>query len=245
MFHVYKHTFKSTGKSYIGYTGLTVEERLHKHSTNANSGIKTHFYNAIRKYGLGDIITETLYSCGNEQTAKDMEVHYIKEYNTFKDGYNSTEGGTGGQTLTEKNKHSWQKKKSDAMAGEKNSRYIKVEDEEILKKAHEYFVEHNQLPLKMWFDYSSEKYGWPKSYSNFRFNQYGGGRTGFKKAMIEKYGMNESNFKYVRTQEHKEKLKLAPLGKNWYYNESLKQSKQMMIDEVTEGWIKGRKVKWD
>jgi len=54
---IYKHTFKTTGKSYIGKTSQTMEQRLYNHTFLAKKGSETHFHRAIRKYGVEDIIS--------------------------------------------------------------------------------------------------------------------------------------------------------------------------------------------
>lgn len=51
-YEVYCHTNTLNNKSYIGYTSQSTLKRLHKHILNANYGIQSHFYRAIRKYGI-------------------------------------------------------------------------------------------------------------------------------------------------------------------------------------------------
>jgi len=98
MFTIYKHTNTVTGKSYIGYTSLTMEERWKQHINNANS-YKTTFthklWNSLRKYGSDCWNHKNLDFTFNEQEAKQKEIAYIQEYNSFEKGYNSTIGGDG------------------------------------------------------------------------------------------------------------------------------------------------------
>ncbi len=51
---IYKHTSKTSGKSYIGLTKGTIEKRLWEHLLKSLKGKNTHFHNAIRKYGIDD-----------------------------------------------------------------------------------------------------------------------------------------------------------------------------------------------
>lgn len=44
----------------------------------------------------------------------------------------------------------------------------------------------------------------------------------------------------VRTAEHRKKISEYRIGKSWYHNETTGQSSQFKIDEVPEGWMKGR-----
>lgn len=98
---IYKSTNKITSKSYIGYTAAGLSKRKSSHirksfyrNSNAYHNI---FHRAIRKYGKDAFEWEILYqSTDKEHTIKEMESHFIKEYNTFKPyGYNMTLGGEG------------------------------------------------------------------------------------------------------------------------------------------------------
>jgi len=62
------------------------------------------------------------------------------------------------------------------------------------------------LALSTWLKFSSLNYGFPRTYTNFRFKNYGGSRNGFKIAMKKIYGLCDEDFKYSRTNEHKQKL---------------------------------------
>jgi group I intron endonuclease len=54
------------------------------------------FYRAIRKHGFDSFEWNILYqSTDKDHTLKEMEQHFITEYNTFGDGYNLTLGGEG------------------------------------------------------------------------------------------------------------------------------------------------------
>jgi group I intron endonuclease len=66
------------------------------HKTLAKSG-NTHFYNSIKKYGVESFILETLEECG-EGVLSEREIYYINHFDTFKNGYNMTLGGDGGDT---------------------------------------------------------------------------------------------------------------------------------------------------
>jgi group I intron endonuclease len=49
---IYKVTSIDTGKSYIGQTEKSIDERITTHIYTADSGSKYHFHRAIRKYGI-------------------------------------------------------------------------------------------------------------------------------------------------------------------------------------------------
>ena len=242
---IYMHTFKQTNKSYIGYTGLTLTKRLHKHITNAQSGLDTHFYRAIRKHSPKNIVSKVICECSSKEEALEKEKYYIEYYDTFKNGYNMTIGGDGGWVVPDEKYDEWIRKKSIAISGEKNPTYTGFTDEEILEAAFSYFKKEGQLPKRKWQIYSSEVYGFPKFYSKFRFKKYGSGLKGFVNAMKDLYNLKDDDFKYKRTNSHSKKLSKSLSGKVWYSNEKLKISKQMSKKEIdilnNEEWIKGRK----
>ena len=112
---IYKHTSPS-GKSYIGMTNQTIEERLKGHITESNKDKEKHykFHYAIKKYGIENFKSEVLEECGNE-FADEREKYWISYYDTFNNGYNMTEGGYGrsfGWTHTEESKEKMRVPKS-------------------------------------------------------------------------------------------------------------------------------------
>lgn len=89
---IYKAT-SPNGKQYIGITGEPLQTRIHKHfyqSTRTNS----KFANALKLYKK-DIKWEILKSDLSQSLAIKYEIYYIKFFNTYKKGYNSTKGGEG------------------------------------------------------------------------------------------------------------------------------------------------------
>lgn len=80
------------GKKYIGITSVGIDRRW---GYNGNGYIGQIFYNAIQKYGWNNIKHEILNQNISEKDAKKLEKYYIKKYDTFKNGYNFTEGGEG------------------------------------------------------------------------------------------------------------------------------------------------------
>ncbi len=96
MFTVYQHTNKLTKKSYIGFTKKTIEQRWTDHINNAFSSTKNwKFWNALRKYGTICWAHLVLGKYKTSKKAKKMEMFFIKKFNTYLQGYNSTLGGEG------------------------------------------------------------------------------------------------------------------------------------------------------
>lgn len=91
---IYKHTSKTTGKSYIGLTRFSIERRFTRHLNDARCGSDLHFHAAIAKYGEDDWISSILEDdIETAEAANDREKFYISQYDTFVSGYNMTEGG--------------------------------------------------------------------------------------------------------------------------------------------------------
>lgn len=90
---VYIHTCTVTGKSYIGYTSKSLEERLKGHLYDTKYGSTLAFHNALRKYTKDNFISNVLFMCYSKEDAAYAEIQLIETYNTFKNGYNETRGG--------------------------------------------------------------------------------------------------------------------------------------------------------
>lgn len=90
---IYKITNVLNGKSYIGLTKQTTERRWYQHCWYAtHRRYHSKFMSAIRKYGTSCWKIEILIEVTDDE-AKATEQIYIKEYNTYEAGYNSTQGG--------------------------------------------------------------------------------------------------------------------------------------------------------
>jgi group I intron endonuclease len=91
---IYKATNTVTGKVYIGQTIRTLEKRIRGHRTLAfrKEKPKFKFHKAIRKYGLEAFIWEVVLTCLVEEL-NDKETTCIKENDSYRNGYNMTEGG--------------------------------------------------------------------------------------------------------------------------------------------------------
>lgn len=118
---IYMLTSKTTGKSYIGKTEKSVDVRLSQHKYACSKGSNYHFHRALRKYGIDDFeLTLLEDKIIDSRYLSELERYYIKKYNTFHNGYNSTLGGDGtsGRNVSEETIEKLRK----AGAGIKNSR---------------------------------------------------------------------------------------------------------------------------
>lgn len=99
---IYKVQNNVNQKVYIGKTAKTLNERKKTHLKNVRMGIKTHFYDSIRKYGEESFTWCELLSCNSVDILNEMEIMFIDKFNSYKDGYNMTLGGDGGDTISNK-----------------------------------------------------------------------------------------------------------------------------------------------
>lgn len=91
-YSIYKHTNLRNGKSYIGITSMTPEERWRN---GYGYRAQTKFFNAIMKHGWDNFSHEVLATCYDKDTAYEIEKAFIKKYDTIENGYNVSEGGNG------------------------------------------------------------------------------------------------------------------------------------------------------
>ncbi len=88
---IYKITCTVNGKVYIGVTKQTLKQRWYKHCWDSRRSSQNYFHNAIKKYGVNHFIIEEIFSGFTDRDI--VEQYFIKENNSFNNGYNSTHGG--------------------------------------------------------------------------------------------------------------------------------------------------------
>jgi group I intron endonuclease len=88
---IYKTTNLINGKFYIGKDVKNQKSYL---------GSGKILKQAIQKYGKENFKKEILEYCIDLKHLDEREIYWINKYNAIEDGYNLTEGGTGGDTWT-------------------------------------------------------------------------------------------------------------------------------------------------
>lgn len=91
MYKIYLITNLLNYKKYVGITKFSLEERFLQHT-------KKGFLltEAIQKYGKQKFLIELIEEVESAERAYELEIFYIKEYNTkAPNGYNLTDGGDG------------------------------------------------------------------------------------------------------------------------------------------------------
>lgn len=105
MVGIYKITNKKNNKVYIGQSNdIAKRKNSHFNALRKNKHENIHLQNSFNKYGECNFSFEVLEEC-TEDELNDLEVKYIKEYNSTdrKFGFNIREGGSNG-SLSEETK---------------------------------------------------------------------------------------------------------------------------------------------
>ena len=239
-FIVYKHELNN--KNYIGYTSLSLYERLSKHELNSVYGIETHFYNAIRKYGIGNVKSSILCECENKEEATSKEKYYIEKYDSFKNGYNMTLGGDGGDVvgnLSDEKYKDFISKLKQVNSGKNNNKYIEVEDFSIVEHATKLYLKYDCLTVNKWREYAKVN-KLPQSFSSFRFQ--GKGFQGLRDEVCKKLNIKKLK-SYKITEEHKKKLKMKSSTHKWVSNkeETIRILDKDLQKYLSNGYVRGRK----
>lgn len=97
---IYKITNKINGKSYIGQTIQDVKERFYQHcATKCNQAVLNMvIHKVINKYGKSNFTIEVIEEV-ESTNLNDRERYWIRYYDSYNNGYNSTEGGQDGIKL--------------------------------------------------------------------------------------------------------------------------------------------------
>lgn len=145
MEYIYKITNLKNRKFYIGKS-KNVDKRWKEHLSLA--GKKRHpFYDAIKHYGIENFIVEIVDKT-DDFLIDDLEKEWILKTNAIEFGYNLTEGGTGGDTFTNKSEELKEitRKKLSITSKITNSKNIeqRKEKSKLLWKSKEYVDKWNE-----------------------------------------------------------------------------------------------------
>lgn len=89
---IYRATCTVNGKVYVGQTANTLEHRAKQHFGSARYGSPYKFHKAIRKYGEDAFVFDVI-EVVRDSELNEREMYWIKYYDSYESGYNSTLGG--------------------------------------------------------------------------------------------------------------------------------------------------------
>lgn len=234
MYTIYKHTFEN-GKSYIGLTKHTMEERLEGHKKEAQSGSPFLFHKALRKYNF-NIRSEILETCETIEEANALEQKYIKIFDTFgENGYNMTEGGdtpfssVKGKTYFEiyqskygENTEQYIKERQEKLSKKFKGREVSQEAREKMSKVHKGKVTVKDIETGKCFKVSTEEFHSNPNYvsPHLGFVNVIDTETGEKlRVPCEVYHLNEKYQSVAlgikHSEEAKKKMSNARKGRKW------------------------------
>ena len=126
VYSVYVHINKTNNKKYVGLTSVEPEKRWNK-----GNGYRynTHFYSAIKKYGLDGFEHEVVASNLTKQEAENFEKLLIKQLECYKSefGYNNDMGGNAADKTSEQTR----RRLSESHMGNKNTEHQKKRAREV------------------------------------------------------------------------------------------------------------------
>lgn len=90
---VYKVTHKESGKTYIGATSKSIDDRKKDHEQKASQEVGSKFQEAIGTYSPEAFTWEQIDTANNPNELAEKEKQYILKYNSKEEGYNADSGG--------------------------------------------------------------------------------------------------------------------------------------------------------
>lgn len=101
---IYRIYDKINDKNYIGQTITSIEERWKQHIAKSQRGSKNSFHKKIREVGIENFEVSSLDSVSTKDRSQMveklnyLEIKYIEQFDSFRNGYNSNRGGNGDKT---------------------------------------------------------------------------------------------------------------------------------------------------
>lgn len=89
---IYLIVNKQNGHKYVGQTTQGMNKRWQQHIQEAMRMSTKPLHRAMRKYGNHNFMIKEIDEC-TEELLNEREQYWIKQYNTFEEGYNATTGG--------------------------------------------------------------------------------------------------------------------------------------------------------
>lgn len=101
MYNIYIIKNKINDKVYIGKTSKSIEERFRVHKYDMKKYKSRKLYKAMNELGFENFYIEKIDETDSFEKSSELEIKYIKEYNSYKNGYNGDCGGDGSKLIDE------------------------------------------------------------------------------------------------------------------------------------------------
>lgn len=160
--YIYKISNKYNNKVYIGQTIRPIEQRFHRHISDAiNNVLDTHFARAIKYYGPEAFSIETIDTADTQDDLNKKEQYWINYYNSVENGYNETNainkcGGNTYQSKTQEEMLMIRKKLSLSKMGGKNPAATKVKCYNINTNEEYHF--NSQADMQRFFNETNHQF---------------------------------------------------------------------------------------
>lgn len=150
-------------KVYVGSTTQILSKRFHKHKHQINCQRHKNYplYVAMREIGVENFYIELIenFPCNSKEELHAREGHYIREFNSYKEGYNALVSGRDKQQyyqeekeyVNQHNKENYEKNKEERL--KKNKEYYEKNKETILKQQKEHYEENKEKYHKKQAEY--------------------------------------------------------------------------------------------
>lgn len=247
--YIYKITNKVNGKSYIG-------KRVSDHFDDRYWGSGKLIKKAISKYGLSNFDREILQWARNKEELESLEIENIAKYNSITEGYNLTEGGTGGVTtlgsfkitngIEETQVYSEADIPEGWYKGSKNKG--KKKSEEAVKNMKNSWTDERRKQFSENTKGSkNSQYKNGQAHIGERNGMYGRHHTDETKMKISQSNIGRTYSEEINKSKGRpgvkkpdgfgEKIRQANLGTHWYNNG--KVQRKYRDEDYPEGWVRG------
>jgi len=146
-----------TGKNYIGQTTRDLHVRFKEHCGSSKTSVSPLLKNSIKKYGKDCFYMEPLWQSENstQEELDEKEIEFIKKYNTISpNGYNLTQGGSGGrhtaetkQLLSDISKNMW-KEKRDILIEKRRMQWTEERKSNLSVTLKQRYIDHPEMRIK-------------------------------------------------------------------------------------------------
>lgn len=143
----------TTGKKYVGLTRQTVEKRYKQHLSARYGKRERHrrLYQAFLKHGVENFYYGVIEEC-EDSIGPEREQYWVKELNSYTNGYNCDWGGSStvvSEETKKKMSNTWKKKGTSNRKGKKNSEESNTSRSQTLKERYSN-TEHHRKGKDPW-----------------------------------------------------------------------------------------------